>query len=572
VPLDWHASASEQSKNRAAVAIARLPAKVPITDPRYGGAILINPGGPGGSGVNALLRFGKEVQTQADAGSEPKSAAGDESGLYFDIIGFDPRGINNTVPHGSCFPDDTSREMWLLQKEAQGIISNETYPYVWGRSQGMSQSCAERMDSPGRNNVGRHINTAVVAEDMVAIVEALGQWREKEAKNSLTNKKLCPAKRQTILERTKWKKGSERIIYWGFSYGTILGATFASMHPGRLHRFVVDGVADSEDYYNGLWSTNLQDTDKIIANFFTECYAAGPQKCALASFPDAEGIFTSVLEGLKKNPLPVAAAGEFGPDLITYTDVMLYIQASVYSPRKNFPNLAHLIIALHFGNGTAAAALKQQTFEVGCRASACSHNPWSKECHDPLKSVPEQGRGILCTDAGAWLSETNSSFHWDKYKMLIDQSKYLGAYWAEITMACAGWGIRPSWEYTPSLRANTSHPILWLANSRDPVTPLRNAVKMARGFSGSRVLTLDADGHCTPSAPSLCVAKNVRRYFQTGELPDEGTVCQPDGGAFDGLPEDDAGGMTSVSVEDRRLWQAVRRMHEQSGGGGPLGI
>jgi len=208
VPLDW--SPSSQSKQRAAVALIRIPAKVPVTDPRYGGAVLINPGGPGGSGVVAAIFLGRQAQTVVDSPSDPKMS---NSGKYFDIIGFDPRGINNTTPTTSCFPDDTSRILWQLLRHTEGIVSNTTFPYVWSRIESFSEGCSKRMNDPEDYSVGKFVNTPVVVEDMIAIVEALGEWREKSAKRELRKQPI--SERQAIIERTKWRKGQERVLYWG---------------------------------------------------------------------------------------------------------------------------------------------------------------------------------------------------------------------------------------------------------------------------------------------------------------------------------------------------------------------
>jgi pimeloyl-ACP methyl ester carboxylesterase len=249
VPLDWTASASSQSKQRAAVAITRFPAKVPVTSARYGGAILLNPGGPGGSGVSLVTAIGPGIQTVVDTGKSETMAHNETKGLHYDIIGFDPRGINNTTPSATCFPDDASREFWAVQNQAQGILhQNDSFPAVWGRTQALAGGCSERLKSEG---VGMYMNTPVVANDMVAIIEALGEWRDKEAQSFVKKTKCMSKMRDSILERTKWRKGEEKLLYWGFSYGTLLGATFASMYPSKVGRLVLDGVVDAEDYYAG---------------------------------------------------------------------------------------------------------------------------------------------------------------------------------------------------------------------------------------------------------------------------------------------------------------------------------
>jgi pimeloyl-ACP methyl ester carboxylesterase len=84
-------------------------------------------------------------------------------------------------------------------------------------------------------------------EDMVAIVEALGEYREQRARGIAKGKNMVLS--ETVKERTRWKRGKEKLLYWGFSYGTVLGATFAAMHPDRIGRLVLDGVVDTDDYY-----------------------------------------------------------------------------------------------------------------------------------------------------------------------------------------------------------------------------------------------------------------------------------------------------------------------------------
>lgn len=171
---------------------------------------MINPGGPGGSGVNAVAGLGGDVQTVVDSPNDPKIAS---EGKYFDVIGFDPRGINNTTPTSSCFPDDGAREIWEVVSEAEGLISNVTFSRVWSRVEAFGKSCSMRLDSDEEDHVGKYVNTAVVVEDMIAIAEALGEWREKKAREEVN--RLAVSQRAAALERTKWQKGKEKILYWG---------------------------------------------------------------------------------------------------------------------------------------------------------------------------------------------------------------------------------------------------------------------------------------------------------------------------------------------------------------------
>ncbi|PMD36998.1 hypothetical protein L207DRAFT_392332, partial [Hyaloscypha variabilis F] len=70
--------------------------------------------------------------------------------------------------------------------------------------------------------------------------------------------------------------------------------------------------------------------------------------------------------------------------------------------------------------------------------------------------------------------------------------------------------------------------ILFVGNTADNITPLRNVVQNPESFGGSRVLRLDAYGHTGLSMPSRCTAKYIRGFFQEGEMPVEGMVCEGD--------------------------------------------
>lgn len=80
----------------------------------------------------------------------------------------------------------------------------------------------------------------------------------------------------------------------------------------------------------------------------------------------------------------------------------------------------------------------------------------------------ESGRAILCPDAPDHTDWTEEDY-FKKLLTLMEQSKYLGESWSEITMYCANWNVRPAWPFTPSLEGNTLILILWISNTRDPV-------------------------------------------------------------------------------------------------------
>ncbi|KAF2103775.1 hypothetical protein NA57DRAFT_30177, partial [Rhizodiscina lignyota] len=556
VPLDW---SNKSDPRTAAVAVIKRPAKVPVTDPRYGGPILINPGGPGGSGVSLALKQSEHLQNIVDSPHAPCSTASNNSDLYFDIIGFDPRGVNNTTPAFTCFPDDASQQNFVIAAQAAGIITDDAaFRTTYNRVMSVSGTCSKVMAERGR-----FMSTPFVVEDMMEITERLAEWRENKAKSLL--KKANQRKSAGILHRTKWRKGEEPVQYIGFSYGTVLGSTLASMHPRRMKRVVIDGVVDVDDYYAGTWLSNLQDTDKIMTRFFELCHEAGPHKCAIYSAtgpPGSRAILEQVLASLKWSPLAVMAHGGYAPDLITFSDLMDYIREAVYKPHDFFKPLAQAIFDVSVGNGSILAEHKQSGRKTFCPTSECRNDgPWSDACHTPGAGdfKGEVSAAIHCTDAPDFTGK-GEEFHKEKWETLRRQSSALGNWWAEITMYCSNWWIRSTWRFEgedkQKVGGNTSHPILLVSNTYDPVTPLRNAHKISGRFNGSTVLEQHTDGHCAIPDASLCIAKHVREYFQTGKLPEPGTVCKHDFGHFDDREEPNT---MALNAEDAALlWTTYR--------------
>jgi pimeloyl-ACP methyl ester carboxylesterase len=287
VPLDW---TNASNGNEVAIAVVKLPAKVPVTDSTFAGSIILNPGGPGGSGTDDLQYKGRTIQNIVD---------GDK---HFEIISFDPRGVHRTTPSPICFKTNEARELFQeVNKFAGGADVRSSLDVKWALAQGFGDICRNTSHGiyPNGDDIKQFVSTALVAYDMVRLIDAIEKERIESSSYSVSSgqRRLGQSMSSTPL-----------LNYWGFSYGTYLGNTFASMFPHRIGRMILDGNVDADDYAATGWSTNLVDNNLVWRKFFEWCFEAG-SKCALFD-RQAESSLSlhaktiDLFEKVKSDPMP----------------------------------------------------------------------------------------------------------------------------------------------------------------------------------------------------------------------------------------------------------------------------
>ncbi|KAI7682811.1 hypothetical protein KC319_g806, partial [Hortaea werneckii] len=458
--MDWLGT-SEEASRAVDLALIKVEASVPVTDASYGGAVVLNPGGPGGSGVQQVLKGGHSIQTILSAGPELDERQAKHP-KYFDIIGFDPRGINNSRPVLNCFPNHLESAATTIEENAHGMIgtSDTSFHYLWASKRAMAEGCSKRVTEEG---IAKHMSTASVARDIVEIFERHGEWRANEATRILRlDTRLSENEQQLIKNRTAYIPGGEMVQYWGFSYGSILGATLSAMFPERIKRAVLDGVADSHDYMAGGWTSNLNDTDLIFVKMTEHCWEGGAN-CALWD-EDGPAVIAEnvqkIMASIMIDPISVPGNEMHGPVVITHNDMKRLFRTVVYWPLRDFPFLAQVLHDLSERNGTSPALwLHEQRPNIGEPLSeACVQDgPYSPACF-PGGDSEGASAGIACSDGpGDRLNQT--------------KKEYRGFPARHGTLDHIG------------------------GNTIDPVTPLQNAFTMASGFEGAGVLHQDSEGH-----------------------------------------------------------------------------
>jgi pimeloyl-ACP methyl ester carboxylesterase len=379
-----------------------------------------------------VLKVGKHVQTIISAGPD----ADNKTAKHFDVISFDPRGVNNTRPTFSCFPDYIDRITFEQESAAYGVLGSNDIALTnhWARVRTMVDSCSKRAIDIG---IGEYMSTTNVARDIVEISERHGEWREREAL-----KLLKSSRKSSLPDHVKYQPGEEMVQYWGFSYGTVLGATLADMYPDRVKRVILDGVVDSFDYYRGEWTTNLQDTDLQIAKFGEYCWMSGPKRCALYHEDGPAFIvqrFTDITQSLVNDPIGVPPAGNHSSDLATYSDLKKMFWMIAYKPLIKFHHLAKVMAQLEKGNGTALVQERRDgiaKMKQGLSEQCRKDGPYSDAC-DPERAGFDNtiSAGILCSDAEPQLNMTRDDYA-EYVQLLIKQSKLMGDVWAQVRLPC----------------------------------------------------------------------------------------------------------------------------------------
>jgi len=220
--------------------------------------LLVNPGGPGGSGFTMALSAGHAIQQLAGSPDQ-------------DIIGFDPRGIFLTTPRSDCYsfppenltssspsPDDEDyvqgayhRFLWGESGKAIGFINSSdiALQQLDSRVRSIAKLCQTKDELYGDDSILKYVSTPNVARDMLSIVDAWDEWTStlNEGPAKLDTPAQCKedTSEPNAENKTPYDTDTKgKLVFWGFSYGTMLGATFASMFPDRVGRLILDGVGE----------------------------------------------------------------------------------------------------------------------------------------------------------------------------------------------------------------------------------------------------------------------------------------------------------------------------------------
>jgi pimeloyl-ACP methyl ester carboxylesterase len=467
VPLDY---ANPHGK-KIPIALVRLPA----TDQAHRiGSLFLNPGGPGGSGVEFVVGIGQELFTP-------------EVRARFDLIGFDPRGIAHSNQL-RCF---NSQKRWMFTP----------FPFPTTPAEESAWMAADLyLDAKCAANAGpiaSHMSTANVARDLDVLRAAVGD---------------------------------ASLSYVGWSYGSYLGVTYANLFPERVRALVVDGVLNPVEWATGTradaglpFSTRLGShlgTQATLDEFFRLCDAGGPN-CAFA--PDSAARYAALAARLQAHPLvgtnPDGSTFEYG-----YSNLIADTLGAMYGSAE-WEDFAGFLAFLD--SASSGVRLQQGLPSFGRSAAYAPQLPFPRlpRYVNFLEGFP----GVACTDT----DNPDSYGAWHDAAAGTAGQGYFGPLWTWITSICARWPFQDAGRYTGPFTATTANPILVIGNDYDPATPYFGAQAVAAMMPGARLLTVHGWGH-TSLFLSACVDEVQTRYLVDLQLPPAGAECSQDHVPFSG--------------------------------------
>ena len=296
VPLDY----AEPEGRVIRLAVLRAPAQ---QRSERVGQLVVNPGGPGGSGV--------------DYAASGPFTFGDELTRYYDIVGFDPRGVGRSTPL-TCGDTRQTDEFLAADPDPDEPSEAATLDRL---TRAYGEAC---LDNSGE--LARHMSTVEVAKDMDVLRAALGE---------------------------------RQLDYLGASYGTLLGATYADLFPTHVRRMVLDGAIDPA-LTNEQISLGQAGGFQVAFNAYLEdCVKQG--SCPLGDTVEAGAArIAELLDQIDATPLPTSGDRQLTEGLATY-GIFLPLYLKEYWPLLT----AALQQAIDQGNGDRLLALSDQYTDRG---------------------------------------------------------------------------------------------------------------------------------------------------------------------------------------------------------------
>jgi pimeloyl-ACP methyl ester carboxylesterase len=442
VPLDYTDAAGSTIRLRVSRVLATGPA------PQRQGSLVVNPGGPGASGL--------------DFASYVAAAVAPTVATQFDVVGFDTRGVGESVPVTCLTGRQTTR--WLRADATPDTAAEERR--LMSLAARLAQGCLDK--SPA---IARHLGSTDTVRDMDILREAVGD---------------------------------QRLNLLGYSYGTFLGTLYAEAFPDRVGRFVLDGAVDPSLDVMQISSGQSDGFQVAMTRFARDCttHRSCPWQGTAANV--LRGI-NRVIARIDRTPLPTGR----GRDLVQ-AEALSALFYSMYSPQI-WPSLRLALAEAKAGDGSGLQAIADFAVE------RTGPNNYATNMASAFPA-------IACWDAPAppGIDGLRAAARaWAKGARVPEMARAMS--WGNAP--CSQWFGHSGRAPAPA-SSTTQAPILIIGTTFDPATPYAWARALNRQLPTSTLLTFRGDGHTAFGGNSRCIDEATTAYLLTGASPAAGTVCR----------------------------------------------
>ena len=431
------------------LALARLPALNPA---ERIGSLFINPGGPGGSGVDFLRDNGQGSLAPLNA--------------RFDLVAWDPRGVGASAGAIDCGVDQEELGIYAQPfgrptRTAERRLVRGARAYV--------RRCVARNR---RSGLLPYLHTANTARD---------------------------------LNRLRAAVGDRKLTYLGFSYGTQIGATYATFFPQRVRALALDGAVDVEGFVNNPirdFRRQTQSFEDALGRFLAACRTR-EDHCGLGATNPGAG-YEALLKRVDAQSLP--AAGAPNPAAVDGDDLRAATYATL-TQKTLWPVLSAALVGAQSGDGSLLRIVADVFYERGGGGIL-----------DPFTAISAID-GRWPAKPQAYLRDGRSAYRrFDHF--------WWNAGYSELAMGL--WPVKPRGAYFgPAEYSRRATTALVVGTTHDPSTPYVWSKRLTADLGNARLLTMRGDGHTASFAGnSLCIDMAVQVYLEQRRLPPRNTYCR----------------------------------------------
>lgn len=261
------------------------------------GVLLVNPGGPGASGVDflraAVGMFGPQVREA------------------FDLVAWDPRGV------GASSAVDCGDDLDAFYAVDRSPVGLEELSANVDAARSFARTCSERSGA-----MLAEVSTAATVRDVEAIRVALGV---------------------------------DLIDYLGFSYGTVIGAEYVRAFPRRVRSMVLDGAVDLSRPYAAVLGEQAVALDRALDRFFEWCGATASCRLGRPTDRTPQVAYDALVDRVESSPIRARVGGE--PRSLGPGELDIAVAAALYAGEVGYPVLGDALADAAGGNPVRALRL-----------------------------------------------------------------------------------------------------------------------------------------------------------------------------------------------------------------------